>query len=305
MPRKTTQKDIRSAVEGLGDNFAENQDAFGESIRLNTQNRADLASHYAYSPERYRVFVDGNRQLIQYDGEPAQFSDNADSFSLKPQTDGEVVTLKTAERYRYVVQYVVEWSLAFQINQELQSGDVWAVGFGDPDLENSTDDTPGPAADGWFVYQNDTNAPNKATLAEYRSGTAVDETTVSFDELPQEWGRVAGETNWYNVGTTALTESYVETTDGVAEQFNDVVGTVGVDVGKGPELANQQLTASVKAGAGAGSLEYEQGSIGVRIFGDVDAIVRAKTFNFELDYSGSTGDMNPSARFVLTRSEAK
>jgi len=143
------------------------------------------------------------------------------------------------------------------------------------------------------VYQNDTNAPNKATLAEYRSGTAVDETTVTFSELPLEWGRVAGDTNWYNVGETSLTETYVSKPEGEAEQQNDVIGTVGVEQGKGPELANHQFTASVKAGDGAGSLELESGSIGVRIFGDVDAIVRAKTFNFTLDYTGAAGEYEP------------
>jgi len=170
---------------------------------------------------------------------------------------------------------------------------VWAVGFGDPDLENSTDDTPGPNADGWFVYQNDSNAVDEVTLAEYRTGTDVGSTTTTLTELPQNWGRLAGDTNWYNVGETSLTESYVETTDGEPEQKNDVVATVGVDQGKGPELANHPIKASVKAGNGAGSLELEFGSIGARIFGDVDAIVRAKTFNFELDYSGTTGEYEP------------
>jgi hypothetical protein len=103
-------------------------DAFGKSVRLGTTNEADLPSHYDYSPERYRLYVDDTRQFIQYDGFPAQFADNADSFSLLPQADGEVVKLETAERYRYVVQYVLEWSLAFQTNQDLNSGDVWAVG---------------------------------------------------------------------------------------------------------------------------------------------------------------------------------
>jgi hypothetical protein len=269
-------------------------DAFGNQFRLGTTNEADLAGHYSYSPERYRVFVDGTRQFIQYDGEPTQFTDNVDSFTLSPQADGEVVTLKTAERYRYVVQYVVEWSLAFQTNQDLQTGDVWVVGYGDPDLENSSDDTPGPNADGWFVYQNSSHDNDVATLAEYRGGSEVDAVDVTFEKLPQIWGRIAGKTNWYNVGETNLVETFIEKEDGETSQRNPEIGTVGVEDGKGPERGNQSIHASVKTGSsGAGSLELEIGSIGVRTLGQVTGILRTKTFDYELSYSGTTGEFEP------------
>jgi len=289
-----TNRTDNDLLRRLDDRFAQSTDAFGKSIRLGTTNEADLAGHYSYSQERYRLFVDGVRQQIQYDGEPTQFTDNVDSFSLLPQSDGEVVTLKTAERYRYVVQYVIQWSLAFQTNQTLNSGDVWAVGFGNPDLENSSDDTPGPSADGWFVYQNSSDESDEATLAEYRNGTEVDATTVTFEKLPQTWGRIAGETNWYNVGETSLTETFVTSEDGEKTQQNPTVGTVGVENGKGPELGNQRIHASVKTGSSsAGSLEFELGSIGIRTFGQVTGILRTKTFDFELDYTGTTGEFEP------------
>jgi hypothetical protein len=239
------------------------------------------------------VFVDGTRQQIQYDGTPTQFTDNQDSFSLLPQTTGEVVTLKTAEQFRYVVQYVTEWSFAFQTNQDLQTGDVWAIGFGNPDLENSTDDTPGPNADGWFVYQNSTHGSKTAVLVEYRDGTEKDAQEIDLTKLPDVWGRLAGRTNWYNVGETNIKESYVENNTEGTQQVNDVLGTVGETDGKGPIEGNHALHASVKAGNGAGGVELEVGSIGIRTLGDVTNILRTKTIDFSLDYSGTTGEYEP------------
>ena len=270
------------------------RDAFDRDISLGTTNEADLAGHYPYSPERYRVFVNGNRQFIQYDGEPTDYEDIVDGHLLKPQTSGDVVTFQTAERYRYVVQYVIEWSFATQLNQELQAGDVYACGYGNPDLENSPDDTPGPDADGWFVYQNSSHDSKEATLAEYRSGTEVDATTVQFRKLFQTFGRLAGETNWYNVGNTRLVETTTGDYDGKESiQRNERVGRVSVDDGKGPELANKTITFSLKADTGAGSLQAEVGSIGLRTLGRVTGILRTKTFDFELAYEVTTTEFEP------------
>lgn len=272
----------------------QSREAFDRDVALGTTNEADLAAHYPYSPERYRLFVNDTRQFIMYDGAPTEFEDGVDSFFLKPQTSGDVVTLKTAERYRYVVQYVIEWSFATQLNQQLQAGDVYAVGYGDPDLENSNDDTPGPNADGWFVYHNSSDADDEATLAEYRAGVEKDAVTVSFRRALQDWARLAGETNWYNVGNTRLTETTTDDYDGVpSAQKNERLANVAVDDGKGPELGNHPITFSLKAGDGAGTLEAEVGSIGVRTLGNVTGILRTKTFDFESDYGEVVGEFEP------------
>jgi len=266
------------------------RDDFDRDIALGTTNEADLPGHYPYSQERFRLFVNGNRQFIQYDGEPPEYEDIVDGHLLKPQNSGDVVTLKTAERYRYVVQYVIEWSFATQLNQELQAGDVYAAGYGDPDLENSTDDTPGPNADGWIIYQNSSNDPGMATAAEYRNGTEVDATSVNFKKLFQTFGRIGGETNWYNVGATAITETSTDTYDGVkSAQKNEEVARVANDDGKGPEIANHPMKFSIKAGDGAGSLQAEVGSIGLRTLGGVQGLLRTKAFDFELELTEETG----------------
>lgn len=258
------------------------RDAFGWDVRLGTRNNADIGAQYPYSPERWRLSVNGNRKNIEYTN-PAEYTRLTDGYEITPQASGDVVRFETAERFRYVVQYVLEWSLAFQTNQDLTSGDVWAVGYGDADLENSSDDTPGPSADGWLAYQNSSHAADEARIAEYRDGTEQDGRTVTLRKLPQTWGRLCGRTNWYNVGVTTLAEtSAVADTraDDSGEpgpiQRNDPIGTVGFPGGKGPIDGNQHITATIKAGnsTSAGSLSMEIGSAGLRTLGDVQSIVR-------------------------------
>ena len=135
---------IPSTIDDLLDIFRASTDAFGNQTRLNYQNIGDLAGHYPYSPERFRVYVNGTRQQIQYDGEPPEFTDEIDVHSLTPQNAGDTVTLETTEIFRYAVGYVLEWSFAMQTTGQLQSGDAVIVGYGDADLANSTDDSPGP-----------------------------------------------------------------------------------------------------------------------------------------------------------------
>lgn len=265
-----------------------NRDAYDTPIALSTENEADLPGHYPLNPERYRLIVNGSRAFFQYNTIP-EVTDNTDGFEITPQNAGDVVTLRTAERTRYVVGYVLEWSLSLQLNQELQSGEVFVVGFGDPDLPNGTGTDLGPAADGWFVIHDGSMAADNAQLAEYRDGTAKDTTMLSFEELFQTWGRLAGRTNWYNVGPTTITESYTQ--DG--EQLNAERGQVSVDQGKGPKTANKSVTVSLKAEGGAGSLTAEVGSIGVRTFGDVDGIVRDKRAQIATQTVGTTGAYVP------------
>ncbi len=223
------------------------------------------------------MYVDGARQFIMYDGEPAQYEDAVDGHLLKPQAQDEVVTLRTAEKYRYVAGYETQASWAYQANQALQAGDVIAASYGIADLANSTDDTPGPNASGWIVYRNSTHAANEATLAIYRQGTEVAAVTVPLNTILTNFGRFAMIVNWYNVGATRFLETYTD--NGI--QHNPVRGRVSVDGGKGPETANHPVEFSVKAGAdGAGSLEVDIGTVGVQVNGSATRFVRQKTVRF-------------------------
>lgn len=263
----------------------EYEDAFGRPVQLNIQNVVDLAGHYDYSPERYRVFVNGSRQQIQY-GSVTEFEDTVDSFLLKPQSNGDVVTMETAEIFRYAVQYVIEWSAAAQVNQPLQSGDAVTLAYGDADLENSGDDTPGPSADGWMFVKNSSLDSDEIRISQYRAGTRQDTTVVSGVQGLESWIRRAAEVNYYSVGASDFEETYTS----FGTQLNETVGSTSKDGGKGPEIGNHPVQLSVKAGSsGAGSFELEVGSIGVRTLGDIEPIVRPKAaaFTATIDTTGS------------------
>lgn len=262
------------SIKDLEDILLGQQDAFGRLVALNIQNQADLASHYPYSGERFRVFVDGSRQFIEYDGEPAQYEDTVDSHVLKPQADGEVIEFETTEIFRYAVQYVVEWSAALQTNQALQTGDVLAFGYGDADLNNPGSDTLGASADGYFWYWTPDLDLDQVTIAQYRNGTEQYATTVTRNNDLTDWTRLAAETNWYSIGESRFYETFTYQT----EQRNNELGTTSNDQGKGPQQGNQPIQVAIKSGAdSAGSLEVEVGSIGLRTLGDVEPILRRKS----------------------------
>lgn len=278
------------------------REAFDRDVSLSTTNEADISGEYPYNPERWRFYVNGTRQLLQY-GTVPEHTQEADYQAITPQAEDDTVTLQSAERFRYVVQFVIEWSLALTLNQELQSGDVLVVGYGDPDLANATGTDPfGPAADGWFVSQEGADAVDEAVISEVRAGTVVEAQPIKLNKLFQTQGRLAGETNWYNVGETAITE-----TDTIPDQRgrdqgppgnrqrNDRLGRVASNDGRGPEGANKHLTVSLKAGVdGAGTTTAEVGSMGLRTLGDVTALLRRKSAIDEVTVeNGDSGTYEP------------
>jgi hypothetical protein len=263
-------------------------DAFGNQVALGTTNEADIAGHYPYNPERWRVFVNGTRQFIQYDASVPEFTDSVDTHDLTPQASGDVVRMATTERFRYVVQYVIEWSGALRTSQALEAGDAVVFGYGDPDLVNSTDDFPGPAADGWFFHWHADLDAQEVRIAEYRNGEVKSEDVVATENELTDWGRWAGNTNWYNVGETDFSETYTE--DVGNDQRNPSLGKTSAPKEKGTQSANKPIGLSVKVGSAstAGSLTAELGSVGLRTLGQVDGIIRTKIASETLTVSNGT-----------------
>lgn len=248
------------------------EDAFGFPIIRNTTNEADIASHYPQNAERLRVSVNGTRQFVEYDT-VSEYSHSTDSHDLTPQSDGDVVTLETAEKFRYVVQYVLAYSTALETNQALQSGEAVTLAYGDADLTNSSDDTPGPAADGWiWNWRSDLNS-DEVEVGLFRNGTKKASETITLEKDLTTHSRYEGIMNWYNVGIAQFIETYTE--NGI--QLNPAQASVSIDDGKGPQTANKPVQMSVKAKGGAGNLTLKAGSIGVSTHGNVTGILRTKT----------------------------
>jgi len=281
------------AARRITESVEKSDDAFGNRIVQNTEVEADLAGHYPYSPERWHLYVNGARQFPQY-GDVPELTDAPDVHRLIPQNEGDVVTLRTTEVFRYIVGYVLEWSCAFQTNQPLQDGDAVAVGYGNPDFENSADDTPGPNADGWFYLWDSILEPGTVRLAQYRDGTEQDSRVVSTTRAIEEWKRYEGRTNWYAVGRTRFSETYTKEDDNKKgpRQFNEQLGRTAVQRTRGPLKGNQRLRYSIKAGSGAGSIELEAGSAAMKTLGAGDTIVREKTHEFAATPS-ATGAWEP------------
>lgn len=259
--------DVRAALDV-------HTDAFG---RLDTiagaRNVLDIASHYNFSPERLRLFRNGSRAFPQYN-DIAQFSDEADHWLLSPDA-GDTMHIESAESGTYVVNYTLQASWAFQLNQALSSGDVLRVG-------------PRTANDGWFMEQRGADhTATQADIIELSGGS--EETLLSDVELPRDftgWYRWQCVYGWYAILNQqwALTdindEGEVETTI-FARSANDGV--------RGPETGNLNLWIEIEADASTSDLQLEVGSMGMVTVGDPTSLQRDKP-QYESITVGGTAD---------------
>lgn len=264
------------------------EDSFGDLVADGTTIRADVAGHYPFSAERHRFFENGNRIFVQYGEGASIYQDTTDGHVLSPGQD-DVLTLRSAEKYRYVVGYDMIASFSYGTNRALETGDVIVVGYGNPDLENDF-----ASADGWFFVWDDSIQSDEVKIVEYRDGTQVAGQTVPVEKGIETWKRMAIRFNWYNVGASQFTETYTEN----GFQTNDIVGRLSVDNGKGPLSGNQNIFFSVKRGAASSALEFEVGSFGVKILGSAAPIVRTKISEHSFTFS-ATDEWVPMLAFRL------
>jgi hypothetical protein len=257
------------------------EDAFGKLIADSTTNELDIASHYPYSPERWRLLVDGTRQFPAY-GSVSQYNHATDVHEISPQA-GETVTFETNERPRYVVQYEQKVSMSLSLSQALQSGDRLRVGCFDDD-------------NGWFFEQSGNQDMSRVDLVIRRSGQ--EKKRLSNTELARStdnFTRLEIQFNWYNVGRAKFTQTYTESN----EQVNQEIASISInDGGRGPEVANLPVRFEVVAGSSTSNLTLNAGSVSVVTLGDVDALSRVKSADFQ-ESVGSTGVWEPIRAFRL------
>jgi len=234
------------AIRRLTEYFDQARDVFGSDTVKTVSNESNIAGHYPYSPERWRLFdgdkATGTRLAPEYDDVP-EYNHVGDYHELRP-SGGQTVVFESAERYRYVVSFETEASFALAINQELQGDDYVRCGFYD-------------GTDGWFLEHNGDHAPDMVDMVLLRDGTEVyrTRTTLESDDLLNNT-RLALETAWYDVSRQRWSQSYGE--DG--EQVNKTIGRESHFDERGSKKGNQHLRFEVQADPDTTGLVLEAGS---------------------------------------------
>lgn len=244
-------------------------DVFGNQITAR-QSLIDLAGHYEYTPERWRVFVDGVRQYIQYGSAP-QYAHNVDTHDLTPAA-GETVTLESADDVIYTVQFELALTWAFELSQQLQTGDRLRVGIFDDQ-------------DGWYMEQDSSHATDEADFVIRRQGSESSRDTFNIEYPTTKWARLKLETGWYRVTRQRWERSYPEE----GEQQNPIIGRTDPLPNKGPAKGNLPLRFQITAGSGTSNLTLKAGSTAAILSGDPDNITRAKNYRETFTLATGTG----------------
>lgn len=253
--------------------LVDSTDSFGSLVVKNTRNQLDLASHYNFSPERLRLFRNGSREFPQYNT-VSQFNDSPDTWDLQPDA-GDSMRIESTESGTYVVNFAMQASWAFELNQDLQSGDVFRVG-------------PYNGSDGWFIEQRGTDhGPKQADIIESVAGS---ETTLASNvdlERPfTDWTRMESLFNWYGVGNQTWKQTYTDS----GQQYNDTLTNTSTDGERGPETGNLTLRYEIEADANTTGLELHGGSMGMIVRGDPVSLARSKPTPKKISLPGDGAD---------------
>lgn len=254
------------------------RDAFGRLDTLaGSRNVLDIATHYNFSPERVRLFRNGDREFPQYNT-VSQFSDNSDHWLLSPDA-GDSMHIESAESGTYVVNYTLQASWAFQLNQSLASGDVLRFG-------------PYNGTDGWLLEQR--GADHTDTQADVIESVGGTETTLLSDvDLPRDflgWYRWQCIFGWYAILNQQWTLTDIDEDD---EVFNDLFARSSNSGSRGPETGNLNLWIEVQADAGTSDLQLEVGSMGMVTIGDPTSLQRDKPQYESITVGGATDTWDP------------
>lgn len=293
------------SIRRLTEYFDEIRDAFGNEISRTTRNNADLASHYQYTPERHRLYKNGTRELIHYDVDgSSDLEDNRagaeDVFVLTPSA-GDTLQFRSAERFRYTVNYVSQVTQAFAVNQSLSNtDDRVTIGLDtSPNIDLS---------DGYFLEHLPSHSDTEVDLFIKRNGNVVgDRTTVTLQAAVTAWQRFVNEYSWYNVAGSEWSNTISGTFDGENEVRNFKLAEFGVadgdtnagPGGRGPISGNGHIIYEVEADSSTTGLELFVGSMSFTTLGATPASVKAKGAETDAIDVTQTDDYEPL--FALRR----
>jgi hypothetical protein len=255
------------------------QDAFGNDISART-NVLDLAAHYPYSPERWRLFADGSRIFPEYASNIdalSQYTHNEDTHDLSPAA-GETVTLESAERPRYVVAYELAVTWAFEVNQSLTGNDRIRIGAYD-------------GTDGWYIEHRGDHPDDRTCDAVLeRDGSEVyRETGGDLRQAVTTFARAKLQTGWYDITRQDWERSYTNN----GEQENATITTASADDARGSRTGNLPVHFSVTADASTTGLVLSAGSAAQVNLGRTTPLTRSKAPEPFVDTIGSTGTWVP------------
>ena len=239
------------------------EDAFENAV-IDRTNVLDLASHYPYSPDRWRLFADGTRIYPEYEStinDLPQYTHNDDTHDLSPAA-GETVTFESAERPRYVVAFELAMTWAFEVNQSLQGDDQIQIGGYDGE-------------DGWYLEHRGDHPDDQTgdAVLERNSSVVYREENVDLQKAVTEWARAKLQTGWYDITRNLWERSFSE--DGL--QKNPTIGRFSADGQRGSRTGNLPVHFSVTADSSTTDLVLSAGSAAQVNLGTTTPITRPKT----------------------------
>lgn len=278
------------AIRRLAEFLNESRDLFDRNVANPLSDVLDASGEKDFTPERLRLFKDGNRRYLQY-GDDANYSELAAGHLLAPDAD-QTMTMKTGERAAYPVGNDLWASLSREINGTLQTGDAVGGGYGEIDIGNfdpATETWSGTAADGYFWMHTAATGLDQALLIGARGGSVFDKRTVDLYKTADVFEVIEQRLNWYDVGPSVFRETFTDIADFPDEpQRNKQIGAIANDDGKAAERGSQRVQVGIKQAAGNTGLEVEVGSIGVRTPGNADPEFKTKGHSMDLEVTNGT-----------------
>jgi len=257
-------------------------DAFDRPVTT-LSNKVDLPSSYPWSPERYRININGTRTHID---DTAKVTDRTRDFLVEPDA-GDTIVFRTAERLRYVVGVEGLASWAWQLLSTLGTDDRLRMGVSDLDGNGYYYEIVGDDSDSGYTAT--------ATIENADDGVVASE-SFNSPVPPTDFQRDAIQWNWYDVGRALFRKTYTEG----GEQINRTVAALSRDGEGTTEASNLYLFFEIDAATSGQQLSV--GSMSYLLLANVTPTARWKAIRYSgIDYGGS-GDYEPGLALRLDQS---